>query len=341
MFEFFKSFRKRENMLLSEAVEFAINSLEVERRSMNSTGGNYIRAMRMLVSHVGDIEVGSVTPGDMESLVESMKAGRKQATIVNYYSNLKAIFRRLQDMGHIKANPCQLKLTDKRVITDKPRVTMGEMQLMIEGTVSIRDEAILRIQKDSAGRADEIRRMRKSTTIIRHFYISDEGNRVWVHHNDTIPNGKKLQMIGVSEVEHPKRQGGYLKFSHDACVALIRYLNTRRFSDLDYIWLSKQSKHIGRTSFYMVYRAAGKRVGIDKHRCSPHKWRHGVAIHMRKNNAEFADIADLLRHKNVALTIREYGQLTESEKVERYLDVTSGLLQNRPNIPDDLSGIFR
>ena len=318
---------------------FAISTLPVERRIKHSTGGNYNRGMQRLTDYLGDVPIATVTTEDLDGLVQSMQETRKQSTVAAYYSAIRSVFRICHEHGHIQKTPAVINVSNQREYTAKARVSMDEMQLMIEGTTSIRDEAILRIQMDSAARANEIREMRKSTTIIRHYYMSADENRVWVHHNDVIPAGAKMKMVGVSEVKHPKGKGGYIKFGHEACVALVRYLNTRKRNNDDYIWLSKQSKLIGLTSFYMLYIAAGKRVGISN--CSPHKWRHGVAIHMRKNNAEFADIADLLRHKNVALTIREYGQLTEAEKIERYLDVTSGMLQHRDNIPDDLSGIFR
>lgn len=326
-------------MNLSQSRDFVIGTLPLTRRGMWSTGGNYHRAIQRLIDLKGDVPIASIDTNDIDQLVKSLSEDRKQSTVSAYYSATRAVFRVVHDHGYIQKNPCVINVQNKRTYTAKERVTVEQMQLMIEGTTNVRDEAILRIQKDSAGRANEIREMKKSTTIIRHYYISADDNRVWVHHNDVIPDGAQMRMIGVSEVRHPKGEGGYLKFGHEACAALIRYLNTRKRNDDDYIWLSKQSKLIGRTSFYMLYMAAGKRVGIKS--CSPHKWRHGVAVHMRKNNAEFADIADLLRHKNVALTIREYGQLTEAEKVERYLDVTSGMLQQRDNIPDDLSGIFR
>ena len=53
MFKIFKFFNR--DMLLSEGVEYAINTLKPHRRGPHSTGGNYRRSIKRLVYGRGKI----------------------------------------------------------------------------------------------------------------------------------------------------------------------------------------------------------------------------------------------------------------------------------------------
>lgn len=327
------------SLSLSECKEICLSTLQIERRPLWSTGGTYCRSIDRLIKCFGDVPIASLDKLDIQKFIDYLQGeGLKKSTIQTYYHGARSVFRIVHDLGYIRVNPCRITYTIDNEPKAKRRVSLDQMDDMIQSSLSVRDEAIMRIQKDSAARSNEIRMMKISTTRIRHYYENDKKERVWVHWNDVVPDGKEVRMFGISKITHAKRESGYIKFHHDACVALIRYKNSRKHIKTDWLWLSKRSELLGRTAFYMIFKVAGRRIGLPK--CSPHQWRHGVAIHMRREGVDFADIADLLNHKDPALTIREYGQLTEEEKIDRYLDITSKRLSKEDEFPQEFGGWF-
>lgn len=339
MFEFLKSFRKRD-MLLSEGVEYVVNTLKPHRRGPCSTGGNYRRSIKRLIEVIGDMRINDVEVDHIQKMVYELEERCSLSTVATYYHACRAVFRILHEYGKVQKNPCQIKYSAPENNGAKPRLTLDEMELVVRSAKSLRDEAMFRMFRDSAGRMNEVRLMTRSLTTIRHFFVADNGDKVFCHRNDKIAKGKTKQMVGTYKLEYgdSKTDPGILKFTHETCAALIRYLSSRGFPENDYIWLTNRGNVMSRAAVGKIFRETGKRAGIKNN--SPHKWRHGSAIAMRLQGAEMADIKDHLRHRKVAFTIEQYGQLTESEKLDRYIDVISPMIPAIEDTPDSLGDLF-
>ena len=340
VFEWAKSrFLGKNKLKLSESIPYVFGQLKESRRESYSTGGAYQRYVKSLIELVGDHHVGEYTPEMIEQWFDfesnRVRAGGgklSKSSLSTAYYVLKGYFQHLCKMGHIQSNPCQMKVETPPPSTQpRERVDPEDVARMIDSMHSVRDRAIVRILFDSGSRPNELRLLKlSSTSIVRYYKVGKKS--VVVSAGDAVPAGVQLRYAGASLITRPKRKQGHVKFRHDACLDLLRWLKLRpepKPEFHDYIWITSHRNVMSRTRFAGILSDAGKRVGADI--SNARAYRHWRAYKLRKEGYS-EQVASSVLNNSQQTVARIYQLLSKEEELEEFISLDG---QDLPYSDDD------
>ncbi|ARF14898.1 tyrosine-type recombinase/integrase [Sporosarcina ureae] len=99
----------------------------------------------------------------------------------------------------------------------------------------------------------------------------------------------------------------YIHFSEQCAFALDNYLQSRKESDCEYVFLNKFGERLSDQRIYKITTKLGKKVGLLQP-LNPHSCRHTFATLMLARGADLEFIADELGHANLNTT-RVYARI--------------------------------
>lgn len=318
----------KKKLLLSESMPFVLKRLPEHRREYHSTGGVYKRQTSRFIRALGDLHVDQYTPEmvqlwyDQEASREKAGGGKlSQSSLNTGYYSLKGYFAHLEEMGHLKSNPFQFKppKVQKKVEPSK-RANPTDISEMIASSDSSRNKAILMIAFDSGSRMNEMRMMKISTTYIDSFYIK-EGKPVVLESGQSPPDGFDRFYAGTSLITFEKQRQGYVKFRHDACLALISWIKARpnpKPEYDDFVWISNHRRVMSHSAFYRVYKKAGDRVGAEI--SYPTGFRNLKAYNLRKSGATVQAAATVMNNSYLVMH-NIYQTFNRQDQLQEYLSL--------------------
>lgn len=208
---------------------------------------------------------------------------RTQARVV---SGIRSFYRYLQIEGVLEDNPSEL-LEGPKLGRHLPEVlTVDEVQAMFDAVdygsrYGRRNRAILEVLYGSGLRVSELCELQTRRVNFDDGYLIVEGK------------GSKERMVPMSE----------------ASIEQIRaYLDERwqrgdkiNPGEEDYLFISRNGRHLTRVMVFYVVRELAKNAGITK-TISPHTLRHSFATHLLEGGANLRAIQQMLGHESIATT---------------------------------------
>lgn len=107
-------------------------------------------------------------------------------------------------------------------------------------------------------------------------------------------------------------------FTEPAAQAITAWLQIRRLANpqTDALWITRQGYPIHANHIYKIIRTHAQLAGVKIY--SPHQWRHRYARLLAQRGMPLGQIAQLMGHSDVSITVRYYGIFAVNELQDQY-----------------------
>lgn len=245
---------------------------------------------------LGARQIGSITTGDIQALVERMSGeGQTGSTIANVVNPLRAIFRRLRLLGHVPTNPTLGVVIPtshtKRLHGGDPADAERVLAAMTE-----HDRCIWALAFYGGLRLGELRALRWGDVDEKNgvIHVRRSWDRV---EGETLPKST----AGVREVPILARLAPYLAAQRAACPWA---------DDLEGLMLGATR---GSAFGYTGLRGRSKRalIAAKLPHVTLHEARHSFASFLAAAGIGIKDLTVILGHSSVTVSLDRYGHLFE------------------------------
>lgn len=318
---------------VKEALEL-VQDVQVEGAS---TAKWYNTPIGILLEVTGDIPVTEVTRDHIrqwQRQVEtgvSERTGRRRAltTQDSYKRALRRFFRLLIQMHHLPSDWNCLDVLRFDDLPDPEPQSLSDEEverLMNAARRTKRNFAMMHVLRASGVRVGGLRSMRVSKVEIweqEAELAGDETELVELARSlgltHLIQERYLRELRGRFLVSEKGRKGKrsrrYARLDHDACVALLAYLDTRPANAPDNLWLNKNGAPITESGLYQAFKAIARRAGVD---ASPHTLRHTFSRKLLGMGVDYNTAARLTGHRDPMTLVRIYGPSRDEEVREAY-----------------------
>lgn len=166
-------------------------------------------------------------------------------------------------------------------------LTADEIAAFFRAITSLRDRALFRVMYHRGLRAHEPGRLK----------LTDFQNR----------EGKLHVVRGKGSAS------GEYRLVDEEVKALRAYVRYERGSAPGPLFLSRNSRAIGRWQVWSLMRRYALAAGIDPEKAHPHALKHSCGTHLAEMGEDLLDIQDHLGHRNIANT-RRYIEITNKRR---------------------------
>lgn len=280
---------------LAECVEEYLVSLRAER----GLAGNTIAAYRRdLAQYLTFLEGREPSPELVAGFVDAL-GGMATRSVSRKLAAVRGFHRFLLVE--------ELRATDPTVLMDRPRLpdsipkalTVDEAIALVEApdrttAAGRRDAALLEFLYGTGARVSEAVALDLADIDLedRVAKVTGKGSK-----QRLVPMGRAaVEAIGAWLPDRLELRRG----SHDA------------------VFLNLRGGRLSRQGAFDLVRAAGRRVGIDPGRLSPHVLRHSAATHMIEGGADLRTVQEMLGHANVTTT-QIYTRVSPQHLAEVYV----------------------
>jgi integrase/recombinase XerD len=280
---------------LAECVEEYLVSLRAERGLAGNTIAAYRRDLAQYLTFLEGREPSpELVAGFVDALGEmaTRSVSRKLAAVRGFHRFLLVE---------------ELRATDPTVLMDRPRLpdsipkalTVDEAIALVEApdrttAAGRRDAALLEFLYGTGARVSEAVALDLADIDLedRVAKVTGKGSK-----QRLVPMGRAaVEAIGAWLPDRLELRRG----SHDA------------------VFLNLRGGRLSRQGAFDLVRAAGRRVGIDPGRLSPHVLRHSAATHMIEGGADLRTVQEMLGHANVTTT-QIYTRVSPQHLAEVYV----------------------
>lgn len=249
----------------------AKNTITAYRRDIN-------RYLVYLKKHF--LSVLKISEEEITDYLWERKLSKKlTSTIFREQESIKGFYKFLFTEGYIKQNPSeQLKspklekyLPDVLAVEEVDKLLAAPDIKKLKG---IRDKAILETLYATGMRVSELTELKIPDVNLEVGFIKCFGK------------GSKERIVPIGS---------------KAIEAIKNYLNVRKKTDTNVLFLNPSGKKISRVSIWEIIKKYAKSCGITK-TISPHTLRHSFASHILQRGADLRVIQEILGHASISTT---------------------------------------
>lgn len=247
----------------------------------------YRRRLAPLLASVGHRSVSRLTLDDLRSWrAEVCRRPLSPWTVHGYVRAARRLFAWMVEEGHLKLSPAaRLELPPLHYEPAKG-ISAGDLHKIIATAHSEpRDYALCLFLADTGARVGGVAGLQVCD-------LDFQTGRALVREK-----GSKARVV-------------YL--TRRSCHALRAYLGGRSSGPVFLGTRGRGSEPLQAGGIYQVIRRLATRAGVTG-RWNPHAWRHGAARSWLKAGANLAQVAQLLGHSDVSVTVKFYGAFVDEE----------------------------
>ena len=275
------------------AAEAFINHLQIERGLAKNTISAYKRDLAKFSFFLQDMDLASITPGDITSFETSLRAENLSTGTINRMdSTLRSFFKHLQaEYGF--ADPTIEIASGKSVRRLPKALTITQILAMIESAyrpaepITLRDQAMLELLYSSGARVSEL---------------------IGINVNDLSTTQTSdgeittLKLRGKGSKERIVPLGSFATRAIENYIVRIRpELAAKGRENTSALFLNARGGRISRQSAWQMVLNSAKAAGVTEH-VSPHVFRHSYATHLLDGGADIRVVQELLGHASVTTT---------------------------------------
>lgn len=257
-------------MRISEAFDsYALDVIAFKNQSPKTEENHYV-AMGAMISHFGDIDIGSLTFPMIRDYKVALELHRQPNTARNYIIRLRVVLAYLKARGVPCLSIEQIPVPKR---DDKPPVFLSkeEVALCIDSTRKIKNKAIIAFLYASGIRISEMCAMDRGQIRDLTFTV--------------IGKGRKPRLCFLDE-------------RSDTLIRL--YLQSRQ-DNQPALFLTEGGMRIKPKTVQDTFREIKHKTGLD---CHPHTLRHSFATNLLESNTNVFHVMKMMGHVQMNTTAR-------------------------------------
>jgi integrase/recombinase XerD len=277
----------------NSAISSFLNHLQIERGLSKNTISAYKRDLSKFSFFLQEMDLGSITPGDITRFETSLRADNLSIGTINRIdSTLRSFFKHLQAEYGL-ADPT-LEIASGKSVRRLPKaLTITQILAMIEFAyregepITLRDQAMLELLYSSGARVSEL---------------------IGINVNDLSTTQTSdgeittLKLRGKGSKERFVPLGSFATRAIENYMVRIRpELATKGRENTSALFLNARGGRISRQSAWQMVLNSAKAAGVTEH-VSPHVFRHSYATHLLDGGADIRVVQELLGHASVTTT---------------------------------------
>jgi integrase/recombinase XerD len=277
----------------NSAISSFLNHLQIERGLSKNTISAYKRDLSKFSFFLEEMDLGSITPGDITRFETSLRADNLSIGTINRIdSTLRSFFKHLQTEYGL-ADPTLEIATGKSVRRLPKALTITQILAMIESSyregepITLRDQAMLELLYSSGARVSEL---------------------IGINVNDLSTTQTSdgeittLKLRGKGSKERIVPLGSFATRAIENYMVRIRpELAAKGRENTSALFLNARGGRISRQSAWQMVLNSAKAAGVSEH-VSPHVFRHSYATHLLDGGADIRVVQELLGHASVTTT---------------------------------------
>jgi integrase/recombinase XerD len=277
----------------NSAISSFLNHLQIERGLSKNTISAYKRDLSKFSFFLEEMDLGSITPGDITRFETSLRADNLSIGTINRIdSTLRSFFKHLQTEYGL-ADPTLEIATGKSVRRLPKALTIMQILAMIESAyregepITSRDQAMLELLYSSGARVSEL---------------------IGINVNDLSTTQTSdgeittLKLRGKGSKERIVPLGSFATRAIENYMVRIRpELAAKGRENTSALFLNARGGRISRQSAWQMVLNSAKAAGVSEH-VSPHVFRHSYATHLLDGGADIRVVQELLGHASVTTT---------------------------------------
>ena len=277
----------------NSAISSFLNHLQIERGLSKNTISAYKRDLSKFSFFLEEMDLGSITPGDITRFETSLRADNLSIGTINRIdSTLRSFFKHLQTEYGL-ADPTLEIATGKSVRRLPKALTIMQILAMIESAyregepITLRDQAMLELLYSSGARVSEL---------------------IGINVNDLSTTQTSdgeittLKLRGKGSKERIVPLGSFATRAIENYMVRIRpELAAKGRENTSALFLNARGGRISRQSAWQMVLNSAKAAGVSEH-VSPHVFRHSYATHLLDGGADIRVVQELLGHASVTTT---------------------------------------
>ena len=277
----------------NSAISSFLNHLQIERGLSKNTISAYKRDLSKFSFFLEEMDLGSITPGDITRFETSLRADNLSIGTINRIdSTLRSFFKHLQTEYGL-ADPTLEMATGKSVRRLPKALTITQILAMIESAyregkpITLRDQAMLELLYSSGARVSEL---------------------IGINVNDLSTTQTSdgeittLKLRGKGSKERIVPLGSFATRAIENYMVRIRpELAAKGRENTSALFLNARGGRISRQSAWQMVLNSAKAAGVIEH-VSPHVFRHSYATHLLDGGADIRVVQELLGHASVTTT---------------------------------------
>jgi integrase/recombinase XerD len=275
------------------AISSFLNHLQIERGLSKNTISAYKRDLAKLSSFLGNMNLSSVTPGEIARFEIFLRADNLSTGTINRIdSTLRSFFKHLQ-AEHGFTNPT-LEIASGKSVRRLPKaLTITQIIAMIDfayresDPITLRDQAMLELLYSSGARVSEL---------------------IGINVNDLSTTSTSDGEITTLKLRGKGSKERIVPLGSFATKAIERYsvrirpnLVAKGPENTSALFLNTRGSRISRQSAWQMVLNSAKAAGVTDH-VSPHVFRHSYATHLLDGGADIRVVQELLGHASVTTT---------------------------------------
>lgn len=295
-------------MLLSVAIEAFILSACAGKR--NDTPSGYRKKLNKMVAVLGDVEIESITPSDLESyrqylLTQPVKRRGGQgnswedAPLSVWYIRgvlrmCRMLFKWLMDNDYLPVNPAvKVKLPKKPQMLPKA-IDQSTFEKLLQAA---------RQTGDTWARARNVCFL---------CLLRDTGARLSGILGITLAD---IDLAGGTIEITEKGKTRQVFFNGGSKIALVQWLQVRQTFDLEstLLFVGKSGVGLSRVGGGKIIKRLAHVAGVESERCNPHSFRHAFARDTLRAGANLSQTSQLMGHSEIGVTSEYYARWLPSE----------------------------
>ncbi|MCM8805043.1 MAG: tyrosine-type recombinase/integrase, partial [Candidatus Omnitrophica bacterium] len=259
-------------MNLEELIEKFINHILIEKNLSTNTASAYKNDILKFKKFIEEknLNLNKLDSEDITSFIFFLKKKNYSSTsIVRILSGIRNFYKFIIGVGYIKNR--QLNIESPKIERKLPDVlTYEEVEKILNldkiSRKHIRNLAIIELFYSSGLRVSEVCNLKINDLNLEDGFIKVKGKG----------NRERIALLNKKTIE-----------------LLKKYLNERKQSYNEYLFLNNQGKKISRQSVWKIVKKYAKYAGINKN-VKPHTLRHTFATHLLNKGLDLRVVQELL-----------------------------------------------